>query len=411
MAKNTPFRLLWAGQSVSVLGTAVTTLAFPLAAIQELDATPLQLGVLAAVGVLPPVLIALPAGALVDRRAKRPLMLLCHAGRAGLLATIPLAAVLDVLSMWQLYLIAFLNAVFTVIFDAAYQSYVPVVVGRDHLMVANGRISASDGFAQLSGPSLGGFLVGLLSASRAIAVDSLSYLLALVLLLFDRTKETTHQQSSGTTFRRQIVEGLKFVFTHPVLRAIACFNATNAVLLSWSNTVWLLYVVRELGWSSSAAGMVLGIGAAGAIIGGLAAPRIVRRYGMPRVLLVTALLDGPGQLPVLLVNPGLGGQVIVCTCYVILLFGVMVYNTAQRTYRQLESPEHMLGRVTASIRWIQWSVAPLGALLAGVTATVIGLHATILLGVVGLTLSVLFLYFSPLLAMARRSPTQPALHV
>lgn len=95
----------------------------------------------------------------------------------------------------------------------------------------------------------------------------------------------------------------------------------------------------------------------------------------------------------------------------ILLFGVMVYNTAQRTYRQLESPEHMLGRVTASIRWIQWSVAPLGALLAGVTATVIGLYATILLGVVGLTLSVLFLYLSPLLAMTRRRTTQPALHI
>lgn len=404
MAKNTPFRLLWAGQSVSVLGSAVTTLAFPLAAIQELDATPLQLGVLAAVGVLPPVLMALPAGALVDRRAKRPVMLLCHAGRAALLALIPLAAVLDVLGMWQLYLIAFLNAALTVVFDAAYQSYVPVIVGREHLIVANGRIGASDGFAQLSGPSLGGFLVGLLSASRAIAVDSLSYLLALVLLLFDRSPETTRHQSTGTTFRRQILEGLKFVSTHRVLRAIACCNAANAVLLSWSNTVWLLYVVRELGWSPSAAGMVFGIAAGGAIAGGLVAPRIVRRYGMARVLLVTALLDGPGQLPVLLVDPGLAGQVIVCTCYVILLFGVMVYNTAQRTYRQLESPEDMLGRVTASMRWIQWGVAPLGALLAGATATAMDLRTTILIGVVGLSLSVLFLYLSPLVTMARRRP-------
>ncbi|MEV2264936.1 MFS transporter [Streptomyces anulatus] len=407
MAKNTPFRLLWAGQSVSVLGTAVTTLAFPLAAIQELDATPLQLGLLAAVGVLPPVLIALPAGALVDSMAKRPVMMLCHASRSVLLATIPLAAVLDVLSMWQLYLVAFLTAVFTVVFDAAYQSYVPVIVGREHLMLANGRISATDGFAQFSGPSLGGFLVSLFSASRAIAVDSFAYLLALVLLLFDRSPETAHHQRTGTTFRRQIVEGLKFVFNNRVLRAIACFNATNAALLSWSNTVWLLFVVRELGWSSSAAGMVLGIAAVGAILGGLAAPWIVRRYGMPRVLLVTALLDGPGQLPVLLVNPGLSGQIIVCTGYVILLFGVMVYNTAQRTYRQLESPEHMLGRVTASMRWIQWGVAPLGALLAGATATVVGLHTTILIGVLGLALSVLFLYLSPLVSMARR-PTKPA---
>lgn len=125
---------------------------------------------------------------------------------------------------------------------------------------------------------------------------------------------------------------------------------------------------------------------------------------MARVLLVTALLDGPGQLPVLLVDPGLAGQVIVCTCYVILLFGVMVYNTAQRTYRQLASPEDMLGRVTASMRWIQWGVAPLGALLASATATAMDLRTTILIGVVGLSLSVLFLYLSPLVTMARRRP-------
>ncbi|MFF4096473.1 MFS transporter [Streptomyces sp. NPDC001834] len=389
--------LLWSGQTLSVFGTAITTLALPLAALSEVHASPFEVSLLSAMSTAPYFLLSLVAGAVVDRLQKRAVMAVCHIGRAISLGSVPVAALADSLTLIHLCIAGFITGAMTVFFDAAYQSYVPGLIGSRELMSANGKLSASDGLAQFAGPGIGGALVGLLGASRAIAADCISYVVAGITIICIKDNEPRRMRGGDkSTLRSEVFEGLHFVIANRPIRAIAAYNACNSVLLAGMNIVFLIYVVDILDWSAQAVGLVLGLSSAGGIVGGLIATKLVARFGMGKVLLVTALLDGPGQLPVLLVSPGLAGQIIVCSCYTFLLCGVMVYNSTQRTMRQLLCPPHLLGRMNSSVRWLQWGLAPLGAVFAGTSATLLGPSTTLLIGILGLVLSVLLLYFSPI---------------
>jgi MFS family permease len=177
------FVLLWSGQSVSEVGSAVTVLALPLTAVVVLRASTFQVGLLTSASTAAFALIALPAGALVDRWAKRRLMIWCDAARLVIIGSVPLAAALGVLTLGQLYAVAVTAGVATVFFDVAYQSYLPVVVDRDHLVEGNGKLGATQAFAQVAGPGLGGALAGLIGAARALAVDAISYAISVASLL------------------------------------------------------------------------------------------------------------------------------------------------------------------------------------------------------------------------------------
>jgi MFS family permease len=177
------FLLLWAGQTVSEMGSAVTQLALPLTAVVILRASTFQVGLLTAAATAAFALIALPAGALVDRWAKRRLMIWCDAARMLIIGSVPLAAALHLLTLGQLYAVAVTAGVFTVFFDVAYQSYLPVVVTREQLVDGNGKLGATQSFAQVAGPGLGGGLVGLIGAARAMGADAISYAISVASLL------------------------------------------------------------------------------------------------------------------------------------------------------------------------------------------------------------------------------------
>ena len=185
------FLLLWAGQSVSEMGSAVTQLALPLTAVVILRASTFQVGLLTSAATAAFALIALPAGALVDRWAKRRLMIWCDAARMLIIGSVPVAAALHLLTLGQLYAVAVTTGVCTVFFDVAYQSYLPAVVAREQLVDGNGKLGATQSFAQVAGPGLGGGLVGLLGAARAMAADAISYAISVASLLAIRDREVT----------------------------------------------------------------------------------------------------------------------------------------------------------------------------------------------------------------------------
>lgn len=389
--------LLWSGQTISEIGTAITMLALPLVALTVLRASTFEVSLLVAVSALACLVGGLPAGVIVDRCRKRPVMLGCDVARAVLIGSLPVASVLGRLTLVQLYAVALLEGLLGVIFDAAYQSYVPVLLGSRRLMDGNGKISVSSSFAFVAGPSAAGFLVGLVGAALAITADAAAYIASVVSLALIRARERPPQPPpAGISLRVEIGEGLRFVLRHPLLRPLIACNATNSFFVSAINATWLLYVVRQLGWSARAAGLALGIGAVGGIAGGLIARYLVERYGPARVMVGAQLASGPGALVTPLVGRGVGGQIAVTAGFVVLLFGTSAYNTIQRTVRQAICPSALLGRMNASVRWLQWGLRTLGALLAGVLATATGLRLTLVLGAVGLGSAALWLYRSPL---------------
>jgi MFS family permease len=234
--------LLWTGQTVSEIGSAITLLALPLTAVVVLRATTFQVGLLSSAATAAFALIALPAGAIVDRRAKRRLMIWCDLGRMLIIGSVPVAGALGVLTMGQLYAVAVTAGVCTVFFDVSYRSYLPALIGKEDLVDANGKLGASQAFAQLAGPGLGGALVGLVGAARAMSADAISYAVSVVSLLAIGAREAPPPGGQRQKLRAEIAEGLKFVFRHPILRKIiACTGTANlfgAMALSLESSSW-----------------------------------------------------------------------------------------------------------------------------------------------------------------------------
>ncbi|HKC26664.1 MAG TPA: MFS transporter, partial [Jatrophihabitans sp.] len=184
------FMLLWAGQTVSEVGTAISVVVLPLIAIVYLHAGPFAVGALSAAEWVPWLLIGLPAGVWVDRSRRRPLMLGCDLLRAALLASIPLAAAMHALRMGQLFAVAFGVGLANVVFQVAYQAYPPVIVAKADLPEANAKLLGSGSAAQLVGPGVGGLLVQVVRAPYALIADAASYLVSFVSLLLIRAPET-----------------------------------------------------------------------------------------------------------------------------------------------------------------------------------------------------------------------------
>src|SRR6266550_1713291 len=219
---------LWTGQTISQLGTQVTLLALHLSAIVVLKATTFEVGALTAIEFSPFLLIGLPAGVWVDRLSRRPILIAADVGRAAALGSVPIAYAFGGLTFWHLYAVSFVSGCLTVFFDVAYQSYLPSLVERGHLVEGNAKLEISRSGAQLAGPGLAGLLIGLIKAPPAIAVDALSYVGSVLFLLAIRKPEPPveipEQRASMWT---DIRAGVGYVVRHPLLRPIAMCTSTS----------------------------------------------------------------------------------------------------------------------------------------------------------------------------------------
>jgi hypothetical protein len=273
--------------------------------------------------------------------------------------------------------VALLAGVATVFFDVGYQSILPSVVGRGGLVEGNTRLETAYTGAAAAGPALGGGLVQLVGAAAAVLADAVSYLVSAALLTRMRSVEPT-PAPTGRSLRADLVEGVRFVVAHPVLRPLGLCTATSNLFAGAFEAVSVLYLSRGLGLPAGAVGLVVGAGAVGGVLGALLAGGLVTRLGLGPAVTGSLLVTAPFALLTCTANPWLYAAGVV-----VVVFGVSAYNIASLTFRQTVCPDHLLGRMNASLRFASWGVVPLGALLGGALGELIGLRATLLVIALG----------------------------
>jgi len=393
--RHRDFMLLWSGQAISEMGAAVTLLALPLTAVVVLRASTFQVGLLTSASTLAFALIALPAGAIVDRRAKRWLMIWCDVARLLIIGSVPLAAAFGVLTLGQLYAVAITAGVCTVFFDVSYQSYLPALISKDALADGNGKLGSTQSFAQVAGPGLGGGLVGLVGAAGAMTANAISYAVSVVSLLAIRAREEPPPPAPRQTLRAEVFEGLKFVVRHPILRSIAACTGTANLFGAMAAALEIIFLVRVLHVRPADTGLLIAVGSLGGVAGGILSGRLSRLIGSARIIWFSMLVIGFPQLIVPLAEPG-WRVALFPVGFAAFSFSAVVYNVAQVSYRQAICPPRLLGRMNAAVRWVVWGTLPLGGVIGGALGTVLGVRATLWIAFAGSWAAGWWLVFSPL---------------
>jgi MFS family permease len=402
--------MFFAGEAISLVGDQITLIALPLVAVLALDATPAQMGYLVTVALLPNLLFSLHAGAWIDRAGRRrQVMIVADLGRATALASIPIAYAFGVLTFVQLYVVGFATGLLSVFFYVSYTTLFVVLVPRERYVEANSLLQGSRALSGVVGPSLGGALVQLLSAPVALAADALSFLgSALSLGLIRPQEPPTEQAQSG-----HLSAGMRYILhSRPIrasLAATATINFFNFVLFA----LFVLYANRYLGVGPGALGVVLGLGAAGAVVGALITGRVSRRIGIGPTYVVGCIVF---PAPLVLVPLAGGPHWLVLVCLFLAEFGsglgVMLLDISSLAIKSALVPDRLRARVTGAYMVVNYGVRPLGALLGGVLASVIGVQTTLWIAVVGGMLGFLWLLPSPIPKMrelpATEEPDEPA---
>ncbi|WP_086577139.1 MFS transporter [Streptosporangium minutum] len=386
MWRDRSFRLFLGADAISQFGTQITIVALPLVAVLTLDASFFQIGVLTAAELAAFLLVGLPVGVWVDRLRRRPILIWSDLMRGVALLSVPFAVALDALTLPHLYAVALLMGLGAVFFDVAHMSFLPSLVGKDDLLTGNGVLETLRNTAVLSGPALGGWLVHAVTAPIALLADAISYLVSALLLGGVRAEETVAPAVERRRFREEIGEGLRYVAGEPVLRRIAMLGALTML----SNGVWAvaqpIFMVRVLHVNPVVYGLLLSGGAVGSLAGAALAPRAAARFGAGRAMYGGAAL---AALAILIAPMAAEGPLLVLFPLGCALSGVggAVFGINQLSYRQRITPEHLLGRMNASMRFLMWGAAPIGGLLGGVLGEWSGAHATIWIGAAGLAVA------------------------
>jgi predicted MFS family arabinose efflux permease len=387
LLRHVDFLKLWGGQSVSELGSQVTVLAMPLTAVIVLHATPFEVGALNAMLMAPFLLIGLPAGAIVDRLRMRRVLVVSDICRMLVLGSIPVVAAFGTLTMFQLYVVAFVAGALTVFFDVAYQSYLPVLIDRDQLVDGNAKLTSTSQIAGVAGPALGGALVSAVGAATAIAADASSYLLSVISLLAIRRADPVPAPTSGpvlSTLVGEVREGLRFVLRHPKLRYIAACTGIGNFATDVSFAVLTVYMVRVLHLSPARIGLLFAVGGVAGFLGAVTVGRIIKRIGVGWTTIGGAIGSSLGGLAIPLATPGWRAWWIAVGMAFFWLFAT-IYNVAQVSLRQALCPPRLLGRMNATMRFLVWGPMPIGALIGGALGASIGLRPTLwVAGAVGL---------------------------
>jgi MFS family permease len=377
---------VWTGTVVSSTGDEITMLALPWLVLQ-LTGSPFQLGIVAALQNLPFLLFTLIAGVYADRWDRRRIMLSADLLRFASLATIPIAALFGVLTMAQIYVIAFLAGTGRVWFDVAHYALLPGIVEPDQLVDANSKFQTSDGVSVLLGPSIGGFLIKLAGAANAIALDAASFLISAA-ALFTLPSLRAAQSPAERGWKAQLVGGLRYLIQQrPIFE-----NALALLALLFFGTmvdaVFVFYAQHELHLDAALTGIVLAAAGLGPILFGSLAPQVRRRFRTGQVMVATAILSGPllalRDVAVLVPKPL---AIALAGASLALGFGMAaLWNVATLSYRQAVIPGHLMSRVNSSLRFIGWGTMPIAAFAGGVLSQTIGVRWLIAISAVGLTL-------------------------
>jgi len=400
---------IWTASTISIFGSLITRLALPFLAIIVLDAGAIEVALLRSVDLIATLAVGLVAGAWVDRLRRRRVLIWSDLGRAILLGSIPVAAVGGWLSYAQLIVVTTAAAVLTSFFDAADNAYLPSIVERERLVQANSALAASGSAAEFTAFGISGFLVQVLSAPFAIALDAVSFLVSAILIGGIKAEEAMPPtRAERTSVLAEIRVGVRLVVRDPVLRSFAGAQMALAALWGVFGATWLLFALDQLDLGTAAIGVIAGVGGLGSLIGALVAERATKRWGIGRVAIGAMLLAALGNL---LIPLAPAGAPFVAALFLIgqQLIGdssVTVYDVTETSVRQTMVRDRELGRVASTFR-VGAGLAQLVATIgAGLLAEAIGLRATLFLAPLGGLVGAAILFASPVRRLAWL-PTPP----
>jgi MFS family permease len=375
--RNPDFLKFWAGETLSLYGTQVTTLALPLTAVLVFDAGPEQVGFLRFMQLAPYPAFALLFGVWVDRVRRRPLMLGANSMRAVLIGLVPVLAGMDRLTQPVLLVLAFGIGVASVLFDVSWMSYLPGLLrDKKYLVEANSKLSITASSADAAGPGLAGVLISALTAPMAMVVDAVSYLVSVVLLAAIPTREPAPSSAAARRhLLAELADGLRWVFGNSYLRSIAFVGAFCNFFTMATSTMFIVYAVRDGGLSPAQLGVVFSLGAVGGLLGSLVSGRLLARYTPGQVYFwsLAGTFIGPVLIPL-----AAGPHWLVLGLFVASFFiaygGLAVSNVLIVSLRQTVTPPHLMGRMNAAIRTLLFAGGALGGPVSGLLAGTVGLR-------------------------------------
>jgi predicted MFS family arabinose efflux permease len=341
----------------------------------------------------------------VDRLRRRPLLIAADLGRALALATVPVAYWAGALGMAQLYSVAIVTSALSILFEEAHSSYHPSLVGREELVEGNSKLAATDSVAEMGGVGLAGVIVQAFGAPLGVLVDAVSFVGSAIALGLIRTPERAVAAGEGgdeAGTLREIGEGLRAIWRHPVLRAVVGAGVTDVFFIHFFVAVLTVFFVRELGLSPVAMGLVIAVGGVSSFLGALIADRVVRRWGLGRAYIGSVLTYRLATYAIPLAAGPYALVLAILSVSQVLDAAATVQQIAQTSLIQGNAPERLLGRVNASFQTLQQGAILLGLLIGGVLGERIGLRPTMLLGMTAALCSLLWFVGSPVTALPGR---------
>lgn len=408
LLRDPDFLKFWSGQSISLVGSQFTRLALPIAAVVTLRATPAEMGVLATLQFAPGLLFGTVAGVWLDRARRRPVLVATQVASAAVLATVPLAAALHLLTIHQLYAVAFLAGTAAAFFGVAQFAFLPALAGRERLMEANARYQTSRTAASLIGPGLAGAAVQLLSAPTAIAIDALSFLVGAVTAAWLRVTEPAVDRAGHRDLIREAVEGLTLLWRQPLVRAVTGTLILANTGAGMSAAVFVLLFVGQIGITPAQLGLVFAASSLSSLLGSLLIRPLQRRAGLGPVMVLATVLVAAGVT----VTAGAAfGQrpltlVLLFAGALISGFALMAYNVPQQAIQQAVIPDRLLGRTTAGVGLVVNAGSVAAALAGGALGQLVGLRWTLVIATAITVLCALPTALSPLRAL-HDVPVQP----
>ncbi|MCX7173496.1 MAG: MFS transporter [Proteobacteria bacterium] len=389
LLRNGNFFRMWIASTVAVLGGSVSQLALPLTAVQILHAGAGQMGLMFACGALPFVLFSLPAGVWLDRRSKRSVIVGFNLLGCAALAVVPLAVVFDALSMPLLYAVDFVVGTGFCIGGSAAQVFITQLVGRERLVEANSNQATATSIAGLIGPVVAGMLVGWLGAPTAVALDAVAFLVSAMLVASIRFREVPMKLSTQPVLE-DMLEGLRFVWRHPLLRAFATMAFMTIFLFDGFMALYVLHATRNLHLTPSELAAVNTLAAFGALAGATSVHRLNRRIGKHVVITFGLGVTALGFLAYSQVPPGSWAVALAGGSMFLVNGGLTAYTVNYLAMRQMVTPDVMLGRMTTTMRFLSVSAAPVGSSISGYCADRYGIAVVLVgLGIGGIAASLL----------------------